>query len=181
MESRTSAILEADAVLTPATGLFPAVKTADCLPILLLDPVQRIAGAIHAGWRGTVLRIVKKVLDIMNRDFGSEPRDLIATLGPAIGPCCYEVDDTVLAPFRQAVPKPDRFISVHVSRNSGFRQTPHLDLTAANRWELISAGVLESNLHTVDLCTCCGRELLFSHRRDGFRSGRHLALVGFRE
>jgi polyphenol oxidase len=181
VDSPPSALLEADAVLTPAQGLFPAIKTADCLPILLLDPVRRIAGAIHAGWRGTVLRIVKKVLDIMSRNFGSQPGDLIAALGPAIGPCCYEVDDAVLTPFRQAVPRPDRFIRVHVSRKSGSGQTPHLDLTATNRWELISAGVLESNLHTVNLCTCCRRDVLFSHRRDGFRSGRHVALVGFRE
>lgn len=181
VDSLPSAPVEGDALLTPVPGLFPAVKTADCLPILLLDPVRRISGAVHAGWRGTVLRITKKVLAVMSRLFGSKPADLIAVLGPAIGPCCYEVDNTVIEPFCQAIPQPDRFISLQGSRNPGPGQAPHLDLTAVNRWELVAAGVLEKNLYAAGLCTCCREDLLYSHRRDGFRSGRHIAVAGFRE
>src|SRR5208283_781359 len=82
----------ADAIITTTPGIYPAIKTADCLPILLLDPVRQIAGAIHAGWRGTVLRISRKVVQMMKSRFGTNPADLVAGLGPAIGPCCYEVD-----------------------------------------------------------------------------------------
>jgi len=172
---------EADAVIAAVPGLFAAVKTADCLPLLIVDPVKSIAGAVHAGWRGTALRIVRKTLDVMTRRFRCNPADLIVALGPAIGPCCYEVDDAVLKPFRQAIPEADRFIAVHASRNPGSGQTTHLDLTAVHQWELLAAGVLEENIHLTGLCTCCSEELLYSHRRDGFRSGRHLALAGFRE
>jgi YfiH family protein len=172
---------EADAVLTPVPGLFAAVKTADCLPLLIVDPVKRVAGAVHAGWRGTVLRIVTKVLDELGRRFRSNAEDLIVALGPAIGSCCYEVDDAVLTPFRKAIPEPNRFISVHASRNSGSGQTPHLDLTAVHQWELLAAGVDPENIYLSGLCTCCNKELFYSHRRDGFRSGRHIALAGFKE
>lgn len=180
VESPPSVQPEADAVLTPVAGLYAAVKTADCLPLLIVDPVQKVAGAVHAGWRGTVLRIVTKALDAMIKSFRSNPGDLIVAVGPAIGPCCYEVDDAVLGPFREAIPDAERFITVHSSRNPGAGQTPHLDLTAVHQWELLEAGVAAENIHLSGLCTCCNPELFFSHRRDGFRSGRHLALAGFR-
>ncbi len=91
---------EADAIIVTAPGIYPAVKTADCVPILLIDPVHWISAAVHVGWRGAVLRIARKVLRTMNDKFNSNPDDLIAAVGPAIGKCCYEVDDNVLKPLR---------------------------------------------------------------------------------
>jgi YfiH family protein len=174
---------EADAVITDRPGLFPAVKTADCLPVLLLDPVKGVAAAVHAGWRGTVLRITREVLELMEIDFHCDPGDITAALGPAINTCCYEVDDAVLVPFRRAVPDGDRFITVReydAVEGEPSRQSFRLDLAAANRFELIAHGVPEANIVTAGLCTSCRPELFFSHRRDGAMSGRHIAITGFR-
>jgi len=169
---------QADAIITTTPGIYPAIKTADCLPILLLDPVHRLAAAIHAGWRGTVLRITRKVLRLMKSRFGTDPTDLVAALGPAIGPCCYEVDEVVLKPFRETIPEAEQFIVKSESRDTS-RESHRLDLRGANRLELIREGVPTSNIRSADLCTCCNPALFFSYRRDGVKSGRHLAVTGF--
>jgi YfiH family protein len=168
----------ADAIITSNPGIYPAIKTADCLPILLLDPVRRVAGAVHAGWRGTVLRITRKVVRMMKSRYGTNPTDLIAGLGPAIGPCCYEVGEVVLKPFRQCFPQAEQFI---IRSQSGDRskESLRLDLLGANRFELIQEGVPLANIHSTELCTSCNSALFFSYRRDGVKSGRHLALTGF--
>jgi polyphenol oxidase len=168
----------ADAIITSNAGIYPAIKTADCLPILLLDPMRRVAGAIHAGWRGTVLRITRKVVRMMKSRYGTNPTDLVAGLGPAIAPCCYEVDEVVLKPFCQAFPQAEQFI---IKSKSGNRSTKSLslDLVGANRFELIREGVPLVNIHSTELCTSCNSALFFSYRRDGIKSGRHIALTGF--
>jgi len=174
----------ADAIIAAVPGLFPAVKTADCLPVLLLDPVHRISAAVHAGWRGTVLRITGKVVETMKARFRTEPCDIVAALGPAIGTCCYEVDDAVLVPFRASVPDAERFIVAAggtQNQDGPHRQSVRLDLLEANRAELISRGVREEKIFSAQLCTSCRPDLFFSHRRDGAPSGRHIAVVGFRE
>jgi YfiH family protein len=168
----------ADAIITSTPGIYPAIKTADCLPILLLDPMRRVVGAIHAGWRGTVLRITRKVLGMMKSRYGTNPTDLIAGLGPAIGPCCYEVDEVVLKPFRQAFPQAEQFIIRSKSRDRS-TESFRLDLVGANRFELIQEGVPLANIHSIGLCTSCNSALFFSYRRDGVKSGRHIALTGF--
>lgn len=175
---------EADALVTDRLGLFPAVKTADCLPVLMLDPVKRVSAAVHAGWRGTVLRITRDVIDLMKSRFRCNPKDITAALGPAINTCCYEVDDAVLVPFRRSLPDADRFITVRevgASDGQRSRQSFRLDLAAANRFELIAQGVPEANIVNAGLCTSCRPELFFSHRRNGALSGRHIAVTGFRE
>lgn len=168
----------ADAIITTTPGIYPAIKTADCLPILLLDPVRQIAGAIHAGWRGTVLRISRKVVQMMKSRFGSNPADIVAGLGPAIGPCCYEVDEVVLRPFRQGFPKAEQFI-IRSESETRPKESLRLDLVGANRFELIQEGVPSTNIHSVGLCTSCHPDLFFSYRRDGVQSGRHIAITGF--
>jgi polyphenol oxidase len=184
---------EADAIITAAPGIYPAVKTADCAPILIIDPVRRISAAVHVGWRGAVLRIARKTLRIMSDKLGSNPDELIATVGPAIGKCCYEVDKKLLKPLRENIPEAERFIHApvepaslpandlgkqpRVSTNSG---KAFVDLPGVARFELISGGILERNIHAVDLCTSCRPDLFFSHRRDRGRTGRHIAIAGFR-
>jgi hypothetical protein len=169
---------KADAIVTAVPGIYPAVKTADCLPILLLDPVHRAAGAIHAGWRGTVLRIVRKAVRTMTTHFGTNPTDLVAALGPAIGPCCYEVDDVVLKPFRREFPEAEQFI-VRSDSGERRRESLRLDLISANQTELIREGVLSANIYSPNLCTSCNSKLFFSYRRDGVKSGRQIAIAGF--
>jgi purine-nucleoside/S-methyl-5'-thioadenosine phosphorylase / adenosine deaminase len=176
--------IDADAIIATEPEIFPAVKTADCLPILILDPVRRVSAAVHAGWRGTVLRITRKVVQALSTEFRCNPEDLTVALGPAIGTCCYEVDDAVLVPFRRGVPDAERFIAVHrsmASGGNGTKQSFRLDLTAANLHELTSVGIPEENIIKTDLCTACREDLFFSHRRDGLASGRHIAVTGFRE
>lgn len=173
----------ADAIIATRPGIFPAVKTADCVSILVLDPVHTISAAIHAGWRGTVLRIARKVLDTLMQRFKADPQELKIGLGPAIGRCCYEVDDTVLKPFRQVVPDADRFIAMvpkGPSHGPSGSKSTRLDLAAANRHELSLLGIPDENIFSVNLCTSCRPDLFFSHRRDGIPSGRHLAVTGFR-
>lgn len=175
---------EADAIVTSISSIFPAVKTADCLPVLLLDPVKKIAAAVHAGWRGTVLRITRKVVHLMEDCFGTETSNLVAALGPAIGPCCYEVDNRVLVPLSRNVPDWERFVTPTTGeetlgahpRFTSFR----LDLVAVNEMELTMLGVHERNIFRAGFCTSCTPALFFSHRRDGAPSGRHIAIAGFR-
>lgn len=175
---------DADAMIAARPGIFPAIRTADCLPILILEPRKRIAAAVHAGWRGTVLGITRKVVAVMKRRFRCDPSDMMAALGPAIGACCYEVDDTVLTPLRRAIPGADRFIEVK-RRVHPVTDEPtvsyRLDLTAVNRYELKAEGVPEENILEQGLCTCCNPHLFFSYRRDGSLAGRHISLTGFRE
>jgi purine-nucleoside/S-methyl-5'-thioadenosine phosphorylase / adenosine deaminase len=177
-----SSLHRVDAIVSLRPGVFPAIRTADCVPILLLDPVNKISAAVHAGWRGTVLGITGKVVRLMTEEYATDPANLIASLGPAIGPCCYEVDDAVLAPFRKGVTNAENFIRV-VKTNCGSLsgKSYRLDLAAANRAELMAGGVPGENIHTICLCTKCNPSLFFSFRRDGARSGRHIAVVGFRD
>lgn len=204
-DRRPDELPSADAVISTRPGLLVGVKTADCLPVLLVDPVHGVAAAIHAGWKGTVLRITRKTLRRMTEEFGSDPAELQAAIGPAIGPCCYEVDDRVLEPFRGSVPDAESFIirldrrSIErgVSESRDFRpadsaprplapsRTPEesyrIDLAAANRRELIRLGVPQSNIVDLSHCTACYPELFFSYRRDGRKTGRHVAIAGFRD
>ncbi|MBM3302411.1 MAG: peptidoglycan editing factor PgeF, partial [Deltaproteobacteria bacterium] len=183
IDSLPESPVRADALIATVPGIFPAVKTADCLPILILDPTRKISAAVHAGWRGTVLRITQKVLQILVTELHMDPADLKVALGPAIGPCCYEVDDAVLIPFRKAIPEADRFIQV-VSSTEGSAlnriESRRLDLVAANRSELTGFGVPKENIVSIEICTSCHPDLFFSYRRDGSPSGRHLAVTGFK-
>lgn len=142
IESVPERLPDGDALITSRKGLFLGIKTADCVPILLLDPVRGVAAAVHAGWRGTVLRIAGKVVRTMKSEFGTEPSDVLAALGPAIGPCCYEVDGTVLGPFREAYPGAEAFLSSPGSRNRGIGHETGHDEAIPSRSEKrgISAG-----------------------------------------
>lgn len=195
---------DVDALITPVSGVYLAVKTADCVPLLLLDPERKIAAAVHAGWKGTLLRITRKTIQIMNQEFGTEPSRVLAAVGPSIGPCCYEVGDNVLNAFRRGFPAAEKFVlnglraaarglgtGVWLTGDRVFRPQPvpgrlpesvslRLDLVDANRAELVAAGVLPHNVHVIDLCTACYPELFFSHRRDRGYTGRQVAVVGFR-
>jgi polyphenol oxidase len=173
---------QADALVAVGPGIFPAVKTADCVPILLLDPAHRVSAAIHAGWRGTALRITRKVVDLMQREFETDVSDLVATLGPAIGSCCYEVDDQVVMAIRHNVPRGEKFVTPGKPNHRGNQRARsyQLDLGGINRFELTSMGIMAKNIYSTNHCTSCDPNLFFSHRRDGVASGRHIAVAGFK-
>jgi len=161
---------EADAAIATGQGLVLGVETADCLPILLVDPMRRAVGAVHAGWRGTASEVAMRAVESL-RAQGSRSEDLVAALGPAIGPCCYEVGDELRPAF-------DRW-GGDLFR-PGPRGRPHLDVRAANRRQLLSAGLRDERIHDVAQCTSCRRDLYHSYRRDGPNGGRMISFVGFR-
>jgi YfiH family protein len=160
----------ADAAVATAPGWLLGIQTADCLPLLLVDPVRRLVAAVHAGWRGTASRVAACAVDALVR-WGSRPEDLVAALGPSIGPCCYEVGDELREAFG---PAGGEFFS------PGPRGRPHLDVRAANTRQLVAAGLRPEALHHVPDCTRCRADLYHSYRRDGRAAGRMISYVGFR-
>jgi YfiH family protein len=152
---------EGDALITGRSNLALSVVTADCVPVLLASPGQ--IAAVHAGWRGLVQRIVPAALE----HFEGPPADLIAWIGPAIGPCCYEVGEEVAAEVVGA--------SSPMVVHSGTKGRPHLDLHAAAALQLAECGVRE--IRRVALCTRCSTEQLWSYRRDGKGAGRNQAVI----
>jgi YfiH family protein len=165
---------ELDAIVTDRPGVALCIKTADCVPVFLADPVRRVIGAVHAGWKGTALQIVEKAVKEMVQRFGACPSDLLAVIGPSIGPCCYEVDTGVY----QAMSKhPERDSFFHACREEGKWM---LDLSLANRYQLLSCGLLPENIRTADHCTACHPDLFFSHRAQGGNTGRQLNFIMIR-
>jgi YfiH family protein len=161
---------QADALVTDSPGIAIGVETADCVPVLLYDPSGPAAAAVHAGWRSTVKGIVQKVVRTLQHEYGSDPSVMIAAIGPAIGPECYEVDEPVMGPVREAFPF---WREIASSRGNGRWS---LDLAAANRTELVQAGLRERNIHALGLCTSCRRDLFYSYRAEG-RTGRMLSAI----
>lgn len=161
--------VEADA-LVALEGVAVGVRVADCVPILLHDPETGAAAAVHAGWRGTVSRIVLKTLAILVAEYGVRAGDVRAAIGPAIGACCFEVGDDLA----------ERFAADPAFGPSTLRPGParsHVDLFEANRRLLLAGGLLPANVEQVGGCTSCRGDLFFSHRRDAGRTGRHLAAI----
>jgi len=160
---------EADAAVAASPGWLLGIQTADCLPVLLVDPKRRLVAAAHAGWRGTAAGVAGRAVEALITR-GSRPEDLVAALGPGIGPCCYEVGDEVREAFS---PSGAAFF------RPGPNGRPHLDLRAANARQLADAGLLPEALHHVADCTRCRADLYPSYRRDGRGAGRMISFVGF--
>lgn len=160
---------DADASVTDWPGTLLAIETADCLPVLIVDPGTRRVAAAHAGWRGTVARVAQGTVRALV-DSGSDPARLLVALGPSIGPCCYEVGREVEAAFG---PAGARFFV------AGAAGRKHLDVAAANRAQLEELGVTPAHIDVVDHCTRCREDLFFSYRRDGAHAGRMISVVGF--
>ncbi len=159
---------EADAAIAETPGLLLGIETADCLPVLIVDPHRRTVAAAHAGWRGSALGVASQVVRALVAR-GSKPADLLAALGPGIGPCCYEVGPELIEAFGGGG---DAF----------FRPAPpklYLDVRAANRHQLLSAGLLAERILSLDHCTFCRPELYHSFRREGKGAGRMINFVGF--
>jgi YfiH family protein len=184
-----------DAAITNSPELLLGVQTADCVPVLIVDPKRRAVGAVHAGWRGTLARIVEKTVGRMQLEFGSKSADLLAATGPSIGPCCYEVAagfvSTFSAQFADAAeyfneprsgeePNPLQWLNMAPPGHQPPPKNVYLDLRRANRSQLVAAGLRPQNIFISDLCPACRTDLLFSFRKEGPRSGRLLSVVGIR-
>ena len=169
-ESLESAVADCDALVTDLTGVVLGVLTADCVPVLLYDPVQKAVAAIHAGWKGTRSRIVQKTVQRMVQEFGTKPKDIIAGIAPSIGVCCYEVGEDVASHFFEL---PEAVIP----KGNGKYM---LDLPLANRLQLIEAGIHASHIEMSHICTSCSVDDFFSYRKEQGCSGRFMSLIGMR-
>jgi len=163
--------LECDGIITNQSGLMIGVCTADCVPILLLDPVKKVVAALHAGWKGTAGNIAGKGVISMIEMYSSKPVDIMAAVGPAIGKCCYEVDSPVAEAFRKSAIGLDFF---DIEREP---EKWRLDLGAANFRLLLDAGLTESNISISRLCVSCEHDLFFSYRRDNGDTGRQMGFI----
>lgn len=189
---------KADGAITAEPGLLIAIQTADCIPVLVADRRRRVVGAFHAGWRGTVKRIVELGVGRMRMEFGSQPEDLIAAIGPGVGQCCYAVGEEVVSEFESQfryarelfrevfdsdpVRKkyPMLFLTQRAPGHSPMGPAVHLDLIEANRRQLLDAGVKASAISLTGGCTSCHTDLFFSHRASQGHAGRMMSVIGIR-
>ncbi len=170
---------EADGLCTDVPGLVLGVFVADCVPVLIADARTGACAAVHAGWRGTVAGILPEAVRVLAAEFGARPANLQVALGPAIGPCCFEVGLEVVAAIEAAVPDArDRAIVRPSPR--GRADKAHVDLHAANRLLLQQAGVNPEAVVSVPGCTHCDRARFFSFRRDGASTGQQMGVIGRR-
>ena len=184
-----------DASATKRAGLLLGVRTADCAPVLVVDAKKKVVAAIHAGWRGTLLRIVMKTVGQMQMEFGCRPEDLLGAIGPTIGGCCYEVGTEVASAFAAKFsnagdffdelrtgdePNPLQWLNMMPPGHQPPPKNVLLDLSKANRWQLLEAGLRDENIFVSGFCTAC-RSDLFSYRKERERSGRLMSVIGIRK
>jgi len=189
----------ADGMMTDEPGILLTVLTADCIPVLVADPKRRVVAAFHAGWRGTVKRIVETGVGRMRLEFGSQPEDLVAAIGPGVGACCYAVGEEVLSAFESQffyarelfrevyeqdpvrIRYPMLFMTQRAPGHSSAGYALHLDLVEANRRQLLAAGLRPDAIQVAGGCTNCQPALFFSHRGSQGRAGRMTAAIGIRK
>jgi len=160
---------EGDALITNQTGIALAVRTADCLPVLMADTRNRVVAAVHAGWRGTILEIVPKTVQAMADHFGTLPGDLAIAVGPGIGSCCFEVGPEVASQFSPFFPE-----------RCDLNTRTKVDLVETNLRLLRRNGGSVGQIATTDLCSCCRTDLFDSYRRDHESAGRMVSIIRLR-
>lgn len=187
-----------DGLMTDEPRLLLAIQTADCIPVLVADRKRRAVAAFHAGWRGTVKRIVESGVGRMRLEFGSRPEDMVAAIGPGIGACCYAVGEEVLSSFESQfayagelfrevnstdpvrTKYPMLFLTQRAPGHSPIGPSLHLNLVEANRRQVIAAGLKPGAIKLVGGCTSCQPELFFSHRASQGHAGRMMGAIGIR-
>lgn len=166
---------DVDGMVTNVPGIILATFYADCVPLYFVDTVNKAIGLSHSGWRGTVGRMGQKTIDVMGAHFGSRPQDLICAVGPSICADCYEISEDVADEFNREFPKQADRILKHKGNGKY-----HLDLWLTNKIILQESGVKEENIIMADMCTCCNKELLFSHRATAGKRGNLGAFLGLK-
>jgi polyphenol oxidase len=161
-----------DALVTDRPGVLVAVRTADCVPVLMHDPIHQVVAAVHAGWRGAVAGIVPKTLALLESRFGSRPEQVRISIGPSAGVCCYEVDEPVLEGLRRGVSGWEKVVR---NRKAG---SAHLNLKALIHEQARTHGADPERVTTVNLCTICHEDLFFSYRREGKVNGTMVSAIG---
>lgn len=172
-----ASIPETDGMITNVPGLCLVTFYADCVPLYFLDPVKKVIGLSHSGWRGTVNKMAHATVNRMQEAFGTNPADIIAAVGPSICQDCYEVSEDVISRFRENY-REEYWESLYYRKDNGKYQ---LDLWRANEINLLEAGIRREHMAVTNVCTCCNPEVLFSHRITGTDRGNlsaFLALTG---
>lgn len=179
---------DTDALVTNAALVPLVILTADCAAIVLFDPVRRAVGIAHAGWRGTVARVAARTVETMGDAFGSKPEDLVAGIGPSIGPCCYEVGSEVIDAVAAEFPDhaDELLVEPEMASAGSFRasvneEKKHFDLWRANEEVLRAAGVREDTIEVSRVCTSCRTDLFYSHRAEKGNTGRFGGIVMLHE
>ena len=160
------AIENCDALITNQKNIMLTILTADCVPILLFDPKQKVVAAVHAGWKGTQQEILFKTVKKMQEIFNSNPKDIIAGIAPSIGKCCYEVDWNVAKNFEKIENSYEKKAKKYM-----------LDLPHINKLQLLNSGLKEDNIELSNICTACSVEHYFSYRKEGGCSGRFMSMI----
>lgn len=166
-KSLDDAVEDCDAMVTDLPGVILTILTADCVPILLYDPIKKVVAAVHAGWRGTESKIVWKTVKVMVERFASNPADILAGVAPAIGKCCYEVGKEVAVHFKE--------YSGDLERRG---EKYMLDLPRINQRQLLMAGLKNEHIEMSGICTACEVDRFFSYRREHGCSGRFMSMIG---
>jgi YfiH family protein len=164
----TDKALNYDAIVTTRQNLAICIKTADCVPVFIVDRAKKIIAAVHAGWKSTALEITAKVIRLLYDKYGSSPLDILAAIGPAIGQCCFEVDEKAADSFINQKDH-ESFLFTSEKPNKWI-----VDLPEANRLHMINCGISEENIDMANLCSSCRQDLFFSHRGSGGITGRQL-------
>ncbi|TBL78167.1 peptidoglycan editing factor PgeF [Paenibacillus thalictri] len=178
--SREDALQAKDGFITCEAGIFLHGLFADCVPLYFIDPVHQAVGLAHAGWKGSVLQIARQTITAMQREYGSNPAEIHAAIGPSIGICCYEVDEKVIGRVQETMRELSDSSPVeaaHVYRDKGGGKYM-LDLQQLNRQIMIKAGILPTHIELSTLCTSCHTEWFYSHRKEGGTTGRMAAWIG---
>jgi polyphenol oxidase len=172
---------EADAFVSSSPEVAVAIRVADCVPLLMADRSRGVVAAVHAGWRGTAARAAVAALEALEREFGTIPADVVAAIGPSIGPCCYDVGSELVDAFAAAGHERhliDRwFLAPAPPRGSRERPTLRLDVAGANRDQLLMAGVPENQIHVSGLCTAMHLDVLTSYRAEKDAAGRLAGVI----
>ncbi|NHN28640.1 peptidoglycan editing factor PgeF [Paenibacillus agricola] len=184
-DSRDDAIQAKDAFITNEPGLFLHVLFADCVPLYFYDPVKRVVGIAHAGWKGTALQIALETLKAMQREYGTKAKDVLAVIGPSIQACCYEVNDTVVSRFCETMEEMGILNEAAEGTPPIYESTSNgkynLNLQQMNRQIMMKAGIMPAHIEMSSLCTSCRTDLFFSHRKELGKTGRMAAWIGFYE
>ncbi|NTW05593.1 MAG: peptidoglycan editing factor PgeF [Peptococcaceae bacterium] len=172
--SYLDSISDTDGLITNVPGLLLASFYADCVPIFLVDPVKKVIGLVHAGWRGSVAKIAESAIFAMNKSYKVKPEDCLAVIGPSIGACCYEVDELVRENVAEKWLEPEKYFS--------FVKQGHwrLDLPLLNKDIMINAGLAEESIFLSGICTACNQDLFFSYRGQKGDCGRMASLMGLK-
>ena len=165
------AIADTDALFTDIEGIPLMLLFADCTPVIIADPLKKVVAVVHAGWRGTVQKIIEKTIRSMSEQLGVNPADCLAMVGPSMGPCCYQVGQEVYHCAKENLPDFEKLFRLQSEGQWLF------DLWQANKNQLLTAGLYEENIVVSGICTQCNQELFFSHRADHGKTGRFAAII----